>query len=135
MNRQDAIAGHPNLQVAQGLWTAAAEGDADGLRGFLAHDVVWTSAGRNPLAGSKHGPDEVLDYLASVGEVADEFVSSLDTIFVSDEGAVITYEVTARRGERTLKMDFLMRLRIQRGRITRALMVAADEYSNDAFWS
>ena len=135
MNPQDAIAEHPNLQVAQGLWSAAAAGDAEGLRDFLAGDVVWTSSGRNPLSGSKHGPDEVLDYLASVGEMADEFVSSLGNIYVSEAGAVITYEVAASRGERRLKMEFLMRLRIEAGRVTSALMVAADEYANDEFWS
>lgn len=134
MVRTDAIAEHPNLLVAQGLWSSAAEGDAEKLRGFLANDVIWTSVGHNPLSGERRGPEEVLDYLALVGETADDFVSRLDDIFVSSEGAVVTYRVEARRGERRLEMEFLLILRIHAGKVANALMVAADQYANDEFW-
>jgi len=134
MERWGVIAEHPNLLVAQGLWSSAAEGDAEALRGYLARDVVWTSVGHNPLSGERKGPEEVLDYLARVGETADDFVSRLEDIFVSELGAVVTYQVQARRGERRLEMEFLLVLRIEAGQVVNALMVAVDQYTNDEFW-
>ena len=32
---------------------------------------------RSPLSGERHGPEEVLDYLALVGETADDFIADL----------------------------------------------------------
>lgn len=126
---------HPNLTVAKELWSAAADGDAEGVTRLLDPDVVWTSAGRNPLSGVWRGPGGVLEYLARIGDSAAELVSTLDSIFVNDEGAVITYHATARRGAAMLEMDYLLVLRIRDGRVRTALMVAADQHVNDGFWN
>jgi ketosteroid isomerase-like protein len=126
---------HPNLTLARGLWSAAAEGDADGMRRLLAEDVVWKSLGRNPLSGVRHGPDDVFDYLALVGETADDLLSRLDGIYVSDDAAVITYHVNARRGGKRLEMDYFLMLRVEQGKVSEAVMVPVDQYVNDQFWS
>ena len=126
---------HPNLAVAQALWTATAEGDADAIRDLLVDDVVWITSGRNPLAGVRHGPDEVLDYLAQVGETSEDLFSELDGIYVADDAAIIAYHVSARRADKRLEMDYLLMLKVDGGRITKALMVPVDQYTNDEFWS
>ena len=83
----------------------------------------------------RRGPEEVLDYLAQVGETADELVSRLDEIFVNSEGAVVTYRVEARRGASAAwRWSFFLILRIHAGKVANALMVAADQYINDEFW-
>jgi ketosteroid isomerase-like protein len=126
---------HPNLDLARELWAAAADGNADAMRGLLAEDVVWQSVGTNPLSGVRNGPDEVLDYLALVGESADELLSDIEEIFVNDEGAVVMYQVKARREAKSLEMEYFLLLRIEVGLVTRALMVPVDQYDNDRFWS
>lgn len=126
---------HPNLTVAKELWSAAADGDAEGVRRLLDPDVVWTSTGRNPLSGVWRGPGGVLEYLARIGDAAEDLVSTLQNVFVNDEGAVITYRATARRGAKMLEMDYLLVLRIREGRILTGLMVATDQHVNDEFWS
>lgn len=135
MARQETIAKHPNFEVAQALWGAVSDGDARAVRELLADDVVWTSVGRNPLSGVRNGPDQVLDYLAQVGESADELFSSLVQLFVNDEGALVTYRVTASRGPKRLEMEFFLMLGIRAGRVASARMVAEDQYINDEFWS
>jgi len=126
---------HPHFTLARTLWSAIADGDAEALGLLLAEDVTWRDVGLNPLSGMYHGPDEVLDYLASVGEVADEFSSRLESIYINDEGAVVTHHVSASRGERSLEMDFLTRLTVRNAVVVDVLMVPVDQRKNDEFWS
>jgi ketosteroid isomerase-like protein len=125
---------HPNLSVAQALWTAAAEGDADKMRELFTDDVLWMTSGRNPLAGVRHGPEEIFDYLAQVGETSDDLFSELDGIYVADDAAVIAYHISARREDKRLEMDYFLMLFMEEGKIHKALMVPVDQYTNDEFW-
>ena len=126
---------HPNVTVAKELWSAAAEGDAEGVLRLLDPEVVWTSTGRNPLSGVWRGPGGVLEFLARIGDAAGELLSTLESVFVNDEGAVITYHTQARRGAKMLEMDYLLLLRMRDGRVYSGLMVAADQHVNDEFWA
>jgi ketosteroid isomerase-like protein len=126
---------HPHFTLARTLWSAIADGDAESLGLLLAEDVTWRAVGENSLSGTYHGPDEVLDYLARIGEVADEFSSRLENIYTGDEGAVVFYHVSATRGGRSLETDFITRLTVKDGVVVEALMVPIDQRANDEFWS
>jgi ketosteroid isomerase-like protein len=126
---------HPNVALARRLWSAAAEGDAETMRVLLADDVVWKTVGRNPLSGVRRGPDEVFDYLAEVGETADDLLSRMDEVYVSDSAAVIKYHVTARRSGKLLEMDYFLLLEVVGAKVANALMVPVDAHVNDQFWS
>jgi ketosteroid isomerase-like protein len=126
---------HPNAVLARELWSATADGDAAALRRLFAENVAWRSYGQNPMSGEIHGPDAVLSYLATVGEQTDDLTSTLDCIFVNDEGAVIGFHISAVRGERRLEMDYLLAFRIEHGRAISAMMVPVDQATNDAFWT
>ena len=126
---------HPHLTLARALWAATADGDAEALRLLFHADVQWRAVGLNPLSGLYHGPEEVLHYLAKVGESSDQFTSRFESVYVNDEGAVIVYHVSARRGVKTLEMDYLLRLEVRNGRITQATMIPLDQRENDEFWS
>jgi len=130
-----AIENHPNAVLARELWSATAEGDADALRRLFADDIVWTTFGTNPLAGQIQGPEAILSYLATVGEEADDLCSTLKSLYVNDEGAVIFFHISAIRGERKLEVDVLLLFRLENGRAVSALMIPADQDANDAFWS
>jgi len=126
---------HPHFTLARTLWSAIADGDAEALGLLLAEDVTWCAVGLNPLSGVYQGPDEVLDYLARVGEMTDEFSSRLESIYINDEGAVVIHHVSARRGGRSLEMDFLTRLSVRNAVVVEALMLPIDQRENDEFWS
>ena len=126
---------HPHLTLARTLWSAVADGDAEALGLLLAENVVWRAIGRNPLAGIYHGPDEVLDYLARIGEATDDFSSSLENIYTSDEGAVLVYHVSATRQGRSLETDFITRLTVRHAVVVETLQVPVDQLENDEFWS
>ena len=126
---------HPHFTLARTLWSAIADGDAEALELLLSEDVTWRAVGDNSLSGTYHGPDEVLDYLARIGDVTDEFSSRLESIYTSDEGAVVIYHVSATRGGKLLETDFLTRLKVKDGVVVEALMVPVDSRENDEFWS
>jgi ketosteroid isomerase-like protein len=129
-----SIENHPNTLLARELWSATAEGDADALGRLFAKDIVWRTTGDNPLAGEIHGPEAVLSYLATVGEVADDFCSTLDSIYVNDDGVVIYFHISATRGEKKLEVDYLLLFRLEDGQAVSALMTPVDQQANDAFW-
>lgn len=126
---------HPNALAARALWEAVADADAEALGELLAPDVAWHVYGSNPLAGDYRGPDGVLDYLAQVGDTADELRSTLRDLFVSEGGAVIAFVVDGTRGERTIHQRLMLRLRISESRIVEAWSVPLDQPLSDRFWS
>jgi ketosteroid isomerase-like protein len=101
---------HPHLTLARTLWSAAADGDAEALGLLFDEDVCWRTIGLNPLSGEYRGPEEVLDFLAQVGEASDEFSSQLGSVYVNDEG-------------------------VRNSLIVEALTVPVDQRTNDQFWS
>jgi ketosteroid isomerase-like protein len=126
--------GHRNAELARRLWLAIADGDADAIRELFSRTVVLHSYGHNPLSGDYHGPDGVLDYLALAGEESDELKSSLEGVYANDDGAILLFHVSARRGAKMLEMDFLLHLGIHRAKIGSMRVVPMDQHQNDHFW-
>jgi ketosteroid isomerase-like protein len=126
---------HRNEDVTRRLWTAVADGDSEALEDVLAPGVIWRSVGSNPLSGEYFGPSAVMEYMAKVGELANEFTSTLEEIYTNSNGAVALHRVQAKRGLRTLDMEYVIRLRIVDGQVVSALSVPVDQTANDEFWS
>ncbi|MCP3981900.1 MAG: nuclear transport factor 2 family protein [bacterium] len=125
---------HPDVELAERLWSAVAEGDADTLAELLTEEVVWKVSGTHSLSGLYVGPDRVLEYMAGVGEAADTLQLDLTRVFVNDEGAIIEYRMHAARKGKTLDTTVLLRLEACDGRITSGLVVPIDQAENNAFW-
>jgi len=126
---------HPNALFARALWTAVATGDAEAVRSCLADEVVWEAGGDHPLSGTFQGPDEVLDYLANLGEESDELSTDLLDVFVNERGAVAVYHVSARRELRRLETDVFLELIVRDGKLVRARSATFDQAASKEFWS
>jgi len=126
---------HPNSEFATALWDAVAQGDSGAVRGLLADEVVWHAGGHHVLSGEFKGPDAVLDYLARVGERADELSTELTDIFVNDRGAVVIYRLSARRELKRLETELFLELEIREGKLVRARSVSVDQVASNEFWS
>jgi ketosteroid isomerase-like protein len=59
---------NPKIEAIDKFFTAYAEHDLDGLRDVLTDDVAWTIPGHHPLAGTKHGVEEVVAFFAELGK-------------------------------------------------------------------
>ena len=125
---------HPNHTIAQRLWNAIANADADELRAIMAPKCVWRMYGKSRWAGSYQGVDAILEFLASLGEDADELQSDLEDIFVSDRGAVLRYTIHALRGDRVLDIEHLFLMQIDDERVVEAIFAPIDQHRHDRFW-
>jgi len=126
---------HPNSAFATALWDAVAQGDPLAVRALLAEDVVWHAGGNHPLSGEFRGPDAVIDYLARVGETADELRTELTDIFVNDRGAMVVYHLAARRELKRLETDLFLELEIRDGKLVRARSASFDQVASNEFWA
>ena len=125
---------HPNRAVARRFWEAAAEGDAAAVVALLSPDIVWRTYGDHPLAGEHHGPEKVLSFLARLGETVDELRSEVRDIFTSERGAVIHFQVSARRGPKRLETETMLILTIEADRILEATVVTTNQRISNEFW-
>lgn len=122
-------------ELARAAWQAVSEADRDALRRLVADDVVWHASGRGPRSGDHHGRDAILDYLAGIGEDADEFDLELDDVLVGDERTAILFRVSGKRNERLLEAGFVLLMRFEDNRIAEIWSIPRDQYAVDAFWA
>ena len=58
---------HPNIALVQRMYECFNRNDMDTIRReIFAPDLVWNLPGRHPLAGTKHGAEEVLAFFAQL---------------------------------------------------------------------
>ena len=126
---------HPWEQIARRAWDAVSNSDVDVLAAILADDAVWHAAGRGSRAGDYHGRTEIFDYLASVGEDADRFDSTIEDVLVGKRFAAILFDVDGRRKGRALTVKFVIVLRIEGDCIVEVWSVPRDQLAVDEFWA
>ena len=122
-----------NLAVARRMWLAAAEGDARALEDVLAKDVIWRVHGNNSLSGLYTSRDTVIGNIVDFADRVDDLRLSLRDVYASAEGAVVHYDLWARRDERILETPVLLRLRIEDSRIVESDVVPENQGDLDAF--
>lgn len=126
---------HRNLRVARRLWDSIATADVSALHALLSEKSVWRMYGDSPLAGSYVGADEIIEWMARVGELTNELRSDLVDIFTSDQGAVLRYRVHAVRGIQELDMEHLFMIRVEDGCIIEAIFAPIDQARYDRFFA
>jgi hypothetical protein len=124
---------HPNVAIIRRFYECYARGDLETLRNELvAPDVVWRIPGRHPLAGPKHGVDEVAAFFAQLAK--SHFQAEVVFLGGNDE-----YVVDCHRGwgeNKGMKIDMLWCLlyKVRNGKIVEVQNFAADQHAADAFF-
>jgi ketosteroid isomerase-like protein len=126
---------HPNASLIRDALRAVAHGEGETLKRLCEDGIQWHAMGHTPWAGDHDGIDAVLDYLGRVGEAADVLEADLADLLVSEERAATVMQVSVRRGDRRLEMQFLVLYRIARGKIAEAWSTPLDIHAADAFWA
>ena len=124
-----------NRIIAEDLWNAIAAADIPTMHSLLSEKCVWRMNGSSLLAGTFSGPDEIVQWTASIGELADDLQASLIDVFSSASGAVLRYRVRAVRGPRTLDVEHLFMITVEDGRITEAVFAPIDQLAYDRFFA
>lgn len=60
---------HRNVAIVQKMYECFNQGDMDTIRNeIFAKDLTWNLPGRHPLAGIKHGADEVIAFFGQLAK-------------------------------------------------------------------
>jgi ketosteroid isomerase-like protein len=129
------IPDHPHALLAKIAWEAVSVGDVDAVAEVFSDGIVWHASGRGPRSGSYRGRETVLGYLASIGDAADRFDSTLEHVMVGEEMVAVLFRVSGARKGRELDTGFILIFRIADSVIVEAWAVPRDQYAVDEFWA
>jgi ketosteroid isomerase-like protein len=131
------MAEHPNTALIRKGYAAFAAGDMETLDALFSDGVVWTVAGRSPLAGTYTGKADVFGkFMAGLGERSGGTLSiSIETVVADDEHVVVLAKHTAAHAGRTLDARNIDVYTVRDGRVTEARSTGFDVYENDAFYA
>jgi ketosteroid isomerase-like protein len=118
-------------QLAETIFTAIREHDAERLRPLLTSASTWELPGRSALAGTHRGPDAILPVLRRVAELRPIRPDAYD-IMASDYHAVLTTRLVADG----LDSDHaVVVVADEDGRLDRAFHYLFDLYAFDRFFT
>jgi uncharacterized protein len=127
---------HPNEDLVRKGYEAFATGDMATLNALFADDIVWHAPGRNELAGTFRGKQEVFANLQNVAEMTGgTFKLEIHALLADDEHAVALLGVTAQRNGKTLNDNTVQVWHLKDGQATESWIHPWDAYASDEFWS
>lgn len=127
---------HPNTLLVHQCLQAANAGDRPTLRALWADDIVWRVKGAGPWHGDIKGPDEIFEYLASLGDVGQVgFNTAVEDVMVSNTRAAVLCQAKANLGDRTLDASYLLIATVVSRRIQEIVTVPLDPERVAEFWS
>jgi hypothetical protein len=127
---------HPNEDLARRGYEAFATGDMATLNELFADDIVWHAPGRNELAGTFRGKDEVFANLQKNMELTGgTFKLDIHAILADDEHAVTLLRASAEREGKALNDNTVQVFHIKDGKLAESWLHPSDAYASDEFWS
>lgn len=123
----------PALTVVQNFFTAYGKGDLKSLRQYVADDIEWHIPGRHPLAGTKRGIEEFINFFSQLDEAG--FKAEVMILAANDR-----YVIDAHRGWSTgatdnIDLNWILLHQIKNGKIQRVQNFSGDLYASDRFFS
>lgn len=126
---------HPNSLLLHHCLQAANAGDRETLRALWADDIVWHVKGAGPWQGEIKGADNILEYLADLGDVGSVgFHTEVEDVMVSTGRAAALCRSTAEMGEKHLDAGYLMIATIVDRRVQTVVTVPIDADRVRDFW-
>jgi ketosteroid isomerase-like protein len=131
------MAEHPNAALIRRGFAAFATGDMETLDALFSDGVVWTVAGRSPLAGTYTGKADVFGkFMAGLGERTGGTLSiEIETVLADDDHVAVFSNHTASHAGRTLDARNVDIYTVRDGRVTEARSTGFDLYEVDAFYA
>jgi ketosteroid isomerase-like protein len=105
-----------NLDLVRKVYGAYVSGDAGVVTGAFHHDIRWHNSGHDENAGTYEGIPAVIGYLMGDDHMEDYALEVVDML-VSDERVAVVARTTGRRGDRTIRNDFIQLIQIGAGQI------------------
>ena len=128
---------HPNVNPARESYDAIAKGDLDLIRDrLLADDVVFHVPGRGSLAGDHRGKEDVLSYIAKLGQQTENSLRYEPETFLADgDDVAVIIRIRGNRAGRVLDERGVHTFRITDGKISERWSFPYDTYVIDEFFA
>jgi uncharacterized protein len=125
-----------DVAVVRRGYDAFSRGDMATLRELFAPGIKWHGNGRNRLAGTFEGIDNVL---ANFGQLAVEsggtFRVEIHDLLASEDHVVVLASSAAERGGKRFEMNYCHVFHLSGGKVTESWVVNEDPYVLDEFWA
>jgi ketosteroid isomerase-like protein len=127
---------HPNVELLNKGYDAFEKGDLDALRELFTEDVVFHTAGRNPISGDHEGIDAVFAFFGKVFELSGgTFKLERHAVLADDEHATVLSTATGERDGKRLSVRGVDVFHVRDGRVSECWNFVEDQYADDEFWS
>ncbi len=130
------MAEHPNAELVRAGYAAFDAQDMATLDSLFDDEVVWHTAGRNPLAGDHRGKAELFGrFFAGLGERSGgTFGTRIKTLVADDDHVVAIVEQSGTANGVTLDGSLGVDVyRVRDGKVVEAWVLTFDQYLSDAF--
>jgi uncharacterized protein len=125
-----------NAALVRRGYEAFSRADMATLQELFAPDIKWHTNGRNHLAGTFEGIDNVL---ANFGQLAAEsggtFRVEVHDLLASEDHVVVVARSSADRNGKHLEGNYCHVFHLGGGKVTEAWVVNEDPYALDEFWA
>ncbi len=121
-----------HLATIQAFFEAYAADDRDAISAALAADIEWLIPGRHPLAGTKHGIDEVLAFFAALAKAG--FKAETFFLQASDDYVVDIHRGYSTQGVGEVDTTWALVWHFNTdGKVDRVINLSGDQHQMDAF--
>jgi uncharacterized protein len=125
-----------DLAVVQTAYEAFGRGDIPGVLETFAPDIQWHIPGRNPLAGTYKGHEEVVGFFTQLMERSGgTFNLEVNDWLASDHHVVVLVRETGDRDGKRLDVEGAHIWRLKDGKAVEFSFGSADQHHQDEFWS
>lgn len=125
-----------DLGVIQSAYEAFGRGDIPTVLEAFAPDIQWHIPGRNPLAGTYKGHEEVVGFFTQLMERSGgTFSLEMDDWLASEQHVVVLVRETGQRDSKRLDVTGAHIWRLKDGKAVDFSFGSADQYAQDDFWA
>jgi ketosteroid isomerase-like protein len=125
-----------DLTIVQSAYEAFGRGDIPAVLETFAPDIQWHFLGRNALAGTYKGPQEVVGFFTQLMEgTGGTFSMEIDDFLASDQHVVVLVRASAHRDGKRLQKNGVHIWQLMDGKVIEVSDVALDPYAQDDFWA
>jgi ketosteroid isomerase-like protein len=127
-----------NIDNTRKAYAAFASGDIATLSELIAPDCIWHVNGRNPLAGTYTGHEQILTYFGKLAEETEGTFKAELVDLGELSGGMVTCLVTltgSRKGATIKERSIQLARNNAAGQVAECWWFAEDPYAADAFFS
>ncbi|MCA1833686.1 MAG: nuclear transport factor 2 family protein [Actinomycetota bacterium] len=126
---------HPNEEILRMQDKALMAGDVAGFFDGFTDDVVAHIGGKNPLAGTYKGKEQLQEAFGKWMEMSGNLQQNTHDILANDTHGVVIGDYSVEKNGKTAQSRAVQILHFKGGKVSEAWIFDEDPYTTDAFYN